>query len=177
MLGPKGSFFVTRKTAYRDAKPVQYTLNLPISKGTLAIPKLGGSLTMPGRDTRIHVTDYPIGESTLVYCTAEIFTWQKYPERTVVVVYGSAGETHELLLKRGAKGPAKITTSDDVKTKTDRDLLYAQWKVDGVHKDQYILAGDIYIILACKSPPTPFPQTTPLSLTSPQPAKQPTATG
>lgn len=151
VLGPKGSFFVTRKTAYRDAAAIQYTLNLPTSRGTLAIPKLGGSLTMPGRDTRIHVTDYPLGDSLLVYCTAEIFTWQKYADRTVVVVYGAANETHELLLKRGAKGPANITTSADVKTKTEGDALYAQWKVDAIQGDQFILAGDVHIILVCKS--------------------------
>jgi hypothetical protein len=148
VVGPKGSFFVTRKTAYRDAQPVSYTLTLPTSKGQLTIPALGGSLTMPGRDTRIHVTDYPIGDLTLVYCTAEIFTWQKYEDKTVVVLYGVAGETHELLLKRGPLEMFSVT-SPGVKTKVDGQYLYAQWSSMDIEM-QFIRAGNVYIYLVCK---------------------------
>ena len=44
-------------------------------------------MALCGRDSRIHVTDYPIGEYSLLHFTAEVFTWQSYEDRTVAVVY------------------------------------------------------------------------------------------
>ncbi|KAL2126382.1 hypothetical protein VTI74DRAFT_1017 [Chaetomium olivicolor] len=145
MVGPDGGFYVTRKTAFRDRNPVSYTLTLPTSKGTLPIPKLGGTLTMPGRDTRIHVTDYPLGSQTLVYCTAEIFTWKKFDAKTVVFVYGGLDETHELLLKRNPVTVLATKTSSGVKTETDGVYLYAQWKT--TTDRQMIRAGGLTIYM------------------------------
>ncbi|KAK3310903.1 glycoside hydrolase family 35 protein [Chaetomium strumarium] len=146
VLGPKGSFFVTRKTAFREAKPVNYTLTLPTSKGKVTIPHLGGALTMSGRDTKIHVTDYPVGDTSLVYCTAEIFTWQKYETKTALVVYGGMGETHELLIKRDSNSMASAAkTSADVKTGQDGPYLYVQWQTTGDR--QFVVLGDLFIYL------------------------------
>ena len=84
--------------------------------GSLTIPQLGGKLTLLGRDSKIHVADYPVGDHHLLYSTAEIFTWyvdsldKRYSEtfhclsvyrkkdsfKTVLIVYGQWGETHEL---------------------------------------------------------------------------------
>jgi hypothetical protein len=147
VVGPEGSFYVARKTAFRDKNPVPYTLKLPTSKGVIMIPYLGGTLTMPGRDTRIHVTDYPIGDTLLVYSTAEIFTWQKYEDKTIAVMYGAADETHELLIKRNSMF-GKV--SPDVKTKQEGMYMYAQWKPTMVQ--QTIQVGDdLYIYLVGKS--------------------------
>jgi hypothetical protein len=98
---------------------------------------------------RIHVTDYPIGDVTLVYCTAEIFTWQRYEDKAVIVLYGALGETHELLLKRG---PLEMftATSPGVKTKVDGQYLYAQWSTMDIEM-QTIRAGNIYIYLVGRS--------------------------
>ncbi|KAK4042488.1 hypothetical protein C8A01DRAFT_44500 [Parachaetomium inaequale] len=145
VVGPKGSFFVTRKTTYRETNPISYTLTLSTSKGQMTIPHLGGTLTMPGRDTRIHVTDYPVGDMTLVYCTAEIFTWQKYEGKTILVLYGGIGETHELLIKRSPLG-LFTATSPNVKTKQDGQYLYAQLTITD-EKRQWIRAGNLYIYL------------------------------
>ncbi|KAK3298537.1 glycoside hydrolase family 35 protein [Chaetomium fimeti] len=148
VVGPEGSFYVTRKTAYKDPGPVSYTLKLPTSKGVITIPHLGGTLTMPGRDTRIHVTDYPVGDTTLVYCTGEVFTWQEYEGQTILVVYGGMGETHELLMKRTALGMF-TKTSPGVKTKQDGQHLYAQWKTTE-DEEQFIRAGNLYIYLIAR---------------------------
>jgi hypothetical protein len=148
--GPRGSFFFAHKIEFRDRNAVSYTLTLPTSKGQMTIPQLGGTLTMPGRDTRIHVTDYELGGNmALVYCTAEIFTWQQYHDRTVLVLYGEAGETHELLFKRDPSNMT-IATSSDVQTKEDGKYLYAQWKIGAVN-DQFIRAGNLHILLLGKS--------------------------
>ncbi|AEO65317.1 glycoside hydrolase family 35 protein [Thermothielavioides terrestris NRRL 8126] len=149
VVGPQGSFYVARKTAYRDASPVNFTLRLPTaSKGAVTIPHLGGALTMPGRDSRIYVTDYPVGAMTLVYCTAEIFTWQKFDNgQTVAVLYGGVvGETHELLLQRGgADLQATVTRSPEVRTSLEGQFVYAQWTTTGDR--QFVRVGNTYIYL------------------------------
>jgi hypothetical protein len=148
VVGPEGSFYVARKTAFRDRDPVPYTLKLPTSKGVITIPHLGGTLTMPGRDTRIHVTDYPLGDTLLVYSTAEIFTWQKYEDKTIAVLYGAADETHELLIKRNSVfGKA----SPDVKTKQDGMYMYAQWKPTMAQHQTIQVGDDLYIYLVGQS--------------------------
>lgn len=155
VVGPEGSFYVTRKTAFRDRNPVPYTLKLPTSKGLITVPHLGGTLTMPGRDTRIHVTDYPIGDTLFVYCTAEIFTWQQYEDKTIAVVYAGTDETHELLIKRNS---VFEKTSPDVKTKRDGMYMYAQWTTTATQ--QTIQVGDdLYIYLIGKSTASPKPTT------------------
>lgn len=52
-----------------------YTLSLATSLGALAIPTLGGTLALEGKDSKIHVVDYTAGSTTLLYSTAEIMTW------------------------------------------------------------------------------------------------------
>jgi hypothetical protein len=67
--------------------------------GNITVPQMNDTtLTLNGRDSKVHVSDYDIGGATLVYSTAEVFTWHKYADKTVLVVYGGPGETHELVL-------------------------------------------------------------------------------
>ena len=70
----------------------------------MSIPQLEGSLTLSGRDSKVHVADYRVGNYTLLYSTAEIFTWQQYANQTVLIVYGGPGELHELAVKGPAEG-------------------------------------------------------------------------
>ncbi|KAJ4298716.1 hypothetical protein N0V88_003748 [Collariella sp. IMI 366227] len=145
VVGPEGGFYVTRKTAFRDKTPLNYTLTLPTSKGMIAIPKLGGTLTMPGRDTRIHVTDYPVDIHKVIYCTAEIFTWKKFDDKTIVFIYGGMGETHELLLERNPVSLLLTKVSPGVKTEQAGAYLYAQWTTGATR--QMIRAGSLFIYM------------------------------
>jgi hypothetical protein len=73
--------------------------NISTSKGIVTtIPQLGGSLTLSGRDSKWFVTDYDLGGTTLLYSTAEIFTWKAFADKTIVVVYGGPNELHELAI-------------------------------------------------------------------------------
>ncbi|KAH8907459.1 glycoside hydrolase family 35 protein [Coniochaeta sp. PMI_546] len=103
LIGGNGSFFVVRHTDYQSTDSTAYTLNLPTSAGNTTIPQLGGSLRLGRRDSKIHVADYPVGDYTLLYSTAEIFTWKKFEDKTVLVLYGGPDEQHELAIKTTAK--------------------------------------------------------------------------
>ncbi|KAJ4320159.1 hypothetical protein N0V94_003520 [Neodidymelliopsis sp. IMI 364377] len=94
------NFYFVRHAKYNTLDSTLYKLNIPTTAfGNITVPQVNGtSLTLNGRDSKIHVSDYDIGGATLVYSTAEVFTWHKYDDKTVLVVYGGPGETHELAL-------------------------------------------------------------------------------
>ncbi|KAK4192488.1 beta-galactosidase precursor [Podospora australis] len=112
-------FFVVRHQNYSETNSAQYQFSLSTEKGSFLVPFLGGSLTLPGRDSKIHVVNYWVADHQLLYCTAEIFTWQTYYDnieedprpRTVLVVYGGLGETHELSFNGTEKDTFRSSSS------------------------------------------------------------------
>ncbi|KAI4592309.1 hypothetical protein KJ359_011368 [Pestalotiopsis sp. 9143b] len=102
-------------SVFNSTETASYKLVLDGSSlGNITVPQLGGSLSLNGRDSKIHVSDYDIGGTTLLYSTAEIFTWQKYDSGTVLVVYGGAGEQHELAISQDAANGQTINAPSDV---------------------------------------------------------------
>ena len=76
--GSATNFFVARHAAYNSLASTSYRLTVPTSAGNITIPQLRNystSLTLNGRDSKIHVTDYDVGGINLHYSSAEIFTW------------------------------------------------------------------------------------------------------
>lgn len=63
-----------RHTAASSTEDTAYSLTLPTSLGNLTIPQLGGNLSLFGRDTKIHVVDYRVGQYTILYSSAEVMT-------------------------------------------------------------------------------------------------------
>jgi hypothetical protein len=128
----KTSFYFVRHSKYNSLASTSYKLNIQTSAfGNITVPQINGtSLTLNGRDSKIHVSDYDMGGATLVYSTAEIFTWHKYEDKTVLVVYGGPGETHELVLA--------VTGLDvlegDVKSTATRGYTLLNFKADGTRK-------------------------------------------
>ncbi|KDR69947.1 hypothetical protein GALMADRAFT_1351204 [Galerina marginata CBS 339.88] len=98
-VGKKTGFYTVRQTDASITTVQTYTLNLPTSFGTLQIPNIGGSLTLTGKDSKIHVVDYTAGTTTLIYSTGEIMTWATINGRDVIILYGNAGELHETAIK------------------------------------------------------------------------------
>ncbi|OCT47613.1 putative beta-galactosidase A [Cladophialophora carrionii] len=94
--GSATTFYIVRHYNCSSLSSTSYRLLLPTSIGNLTIPQLGGSLTLGGRDSKVHAADYDLGGTNLLYSTAEIFTWKIFGDRTVLIVYGDEGEHHEL---------------------------------------------------------------------------------
>ena len=90
--GTDTAFYVVRHAAVSTLDSTNYTFTI----GNTTVPQLGGQLTLPGRDSKIHVSDYNVGLYDLAYSTAEVFTWKNSSAGSVLVVYGGAGELHEL---------------------------------------------------------------------------------
>lgn len=75
ILSNTTNFYVIRHSAYNTLDSTDYTLSVSTSNGNATIPQLGGSFTLNGRDSKIHVTDYDIGGIDVLYSSAEVFTW------------------------------------------------------------------------------------------------------
>lgn len=128
ILGEETRFYVTRHTDYQPLEDTKYKLNVPTSHGNVTIPKLRGSLVLQGRDSKIHVTDYDVGGINLVYSSAEVYTWKKYNDaKTVLILYGGEGETHEFALPKSL-GKPKTTCSDILICKKSGKII-VNWEV------------------------------------------------
>jgi hypothetical protein len=51
------------------------------------------------------VTNYDLGRIDLLYSSADIFTWAKYPSGTVLILYGGENETHEFAVESSLGSP------------------------------------------------------------------------
>ncbi|OIW30547.1 glycoside hydrolase family 35 protein [Coniochaeta ligniaria NRRL 30616] len=142
IVGANGSFFVARHTDYQSIEPTTYTLNLPTSRGNITIPQLGGFLTLGRRDSKIHVVDYPVGDYTLLYSTAEIFTWKQFEDKTVLVVYGGPDEQHELAIKTSAKN---WKADNGLTVATKNGGLVVNWETTSTRR--ILQVGDLYIYI------------------------------
>jgi hypothetical protein len=91
--------------------------------------------------------DYPVGKHRLVYSTAEVFTWKKFHDRTVLVLYGGADELHEVAIKDETK--LKVVEGDGVKIEQKNNAGVFQFKTSS--KRRVVQAGSLHIYLLGKS--------------------------
>jgi hypothetical protein len=143
LIGTSGSFFVVRHTVYTTTASASYTLNLPTTSGNVSIPQLGGSLTLSGRDSKIHVTDYPVGSYALLYSTAEIFTWKNFGAKTVLLVYGGPNEQHELAIKSSTK---KWTADEGLTVASKNGNVVVNWQVTTTRRILTVGDLEVYIV-------------------------------
>lgn len=144
VLGSTGSFFVVRHLDYTSQGSSNYTLSLPTSLGTISVPQLGGSfLSLNGRDSKVHVTDYPVGDSKLLYSTAEIFTWQVFDNKTVLIVYGGPNELHELAVLDVTGGT--VLEGDGVTIQQSNGSFVAQWQTSADRR--IVQFGDLLVYI------------------------------
>jgi hypothetical protein len=150
-FGNGTGFYFLRHSKYNSLDSTSYKLKISTSAfGNITVPQTNGtSLTLNGRDAKIHVSDYDLGGTTLVYSTAEIFTWHKYADKTVLVVYGGPGETHELAL--AVTGLEVL--EGDVQSTATRGYTLLNFKADGTRKVAKLGVGSnfVYVHMLGKS--------------------------
>lgn len=141
--GSATNFYVVRHTDFQQKTPTSYTLSLNTSQGEVSIPQLGGSLTLSGRDSKWHVTDYDLGGTTLLYSTAEIFSWKKFAKNTVLVVYGGPGEQHELAVV--GRSPAHVVEGTGITAKNTGKATVLNWQTESTRR--VVQIGDLLVYI------------------------------
>lgn len=148
ILGNVTNFYVTRHTDYTSLDATPYTLTVPTSAGSVTIPQLGGTLTLSGRDTKVQVTDYDVGGHNLIYSSSDVYTHGLASgERRVLLLYGLAGETHELAFASSLGEPTVEGDSSTVKVETVGATVVVQWNVTEERKVlHYGTNLDVYLL-------------------------------
>jgi hypothetical protein len=137
------SLYVIRHDAYESRAVSPYHLKLHTSRGNIVVPSLDGSLTLNGRDSKIHVSDYQVGNKKLLYSSAEIFTWKKYDDKTVLILYGGPGETHEAAII--SKSKLRVIAGPNVLSRSSDGVVVFNWKTS---IDRTVLQiGDLQVYL------------------------------
>ncbi|KAJ5247363.1 CAZyme family GH35 [Penicillium chermesinum] len=138
------SFFVVRHSDYSSRDSVEYTLKLPVA-GNVSIPQLGGKLTLGGRDLKIHVVNYDVAGTNVLYSTGEIFTWKKTDNGKILVLYGDTGEHHELAVSGASKSSVVEGSSSGITSKKVGSALIIGWDVSTSRR--IVQVDDLRIIL------------------------------
>lgn len=141
--GTQGNFYVVRHLDYASQASTNYTIEFLTSVGPLIIPQLGGSLTLNGRDSKLQVSDYFAGINVL-YSTAEVFTWKQYGDKTVLLVYGDTGETHEMAFNTTSE--PVVVEGERVKTKFMQGNWVVQCITDSTRKVVKMGSFTVYIL-------------------------------
>ncbi|KAK6071151.1 glycosyl hydrolase family 35 [Seiridium cupressi] len=135
-----------RHSTFNSTSATTYKLTLEgTSIGNVTVPQLAGVLSLNGRDSKIHVSDYDLGGAKLIYSTAEIFTWQKYDDSTVLVVHGGPGEQHELAIARNTTCGQTIQASPDLRVESTAASVIVNWQVTST--DQYVRIGNLQVYI------------------------------
>lgn len=147
LIGNKSasSFFVLRHSDYSSQESTSYKLKLPTSAGNLTIPQLGGTLTLNGRDSKIHVTDYDVGGTNILYSTAEIFTWKKFADKKVLIVYGGENEHHEIAVSSKSEPSIVEGPESGISTKVLDNSVVIAWDVSPTRR--IVKVDDLQIFL------------------------------
>lgn len=153
-------FYISRHTEYDTTSAVPYKLRVStVNHGDIEIPQLGGDLILTRRDSKIHVSDYPVGDEHLIYSSAEVFTWKKYDDKTVLVLYGGPNEHHEIAVE-GRSGNDKRQEGFEVEGENvtveqaaDGDYTIISWDISDDVEDRKVVRvnGNFYIYMLSKS--------------------------
>lgn len=99
-----GAFYVTIHAKSSSATIESFKLHVSTSIGNLTIPQHAGSIVLNGHQSKILVTDFAMGNSTLTYSTAEVLTYAIIDSKPVVVLSAGVGESVEFHIKGATKG-------------------------------------------------------------------------
>lgn len=147
------SYFVARHSDYTSQASTSYKLRLPTSAGNLTVPQIGGNLTLNGRDSKIHVVDYDVVGTNILYSTAEVFTWKKFADYKVLILYGGDGEYHELAVSSKSDFEVLEGPASGISSKKSGSTVIIGWEASSTRR--IIQVDDLRIFLLGKlSSPT-----------------------
>ncbi|KAG9233709.1 putative beta-galactosidase [Amylocarpus encephaloides] len=107
-----GAFYVTAHTFSPSTALTTFKLKVSTSVGNLTIPQYNSSIVLNGRESKILVTDFKIGNEKLIYSTAEVLTVSVQGKHPLVFLWLPAGESGEFFL--GVARHGKIAKGDAI---------------------------------------------------------------
>lgn len=90
------------------------------------------------------MTDYDLGGTNLLYSSAEIFTWKKFDDKTVLVVYGGPGEQHELAIV--STSSATTVEGSGITTQSTNGTTILNWQTSSTRRVVQVGSLLVYIL-------------------------------
>jgi hypothetical protein len=143
--GTATNFYLVRHSDYQSLATASYKMVVSTSQGNITVPQLTSSLTLAGRDSKWFVTDYAMGNLTLLYSSAEIYTWHQFEDKTVLLVYGGFGEQHELAVITSLS-EAQVIRGNNVTTTRLDETIVVNWQASPINQ-ALVKIGDLFIYL------------------------------
>ncbi|KAF8588348.1 glycoside hydrolase family 35 protein [Ramaria rubella] len=92
------NYYVVRQVSNNFTTPISFSLKVNTTSGVLTVPQLGGQITLAGRESKILVSEYPFGGSSITYSTAEIMTQATIDNTDYIILYVSSGQSFEAVV-------------------------------------------------------------------------------
>ena len=92
------AFYVTIHTSSPSTDLTAFKLDVSTSEGNFTIPQLSNDIVLNGRESKIVVTDFPIGKQKLVYSTAEVLTINVQDQKPILFLWLPEDESGEFFL-------------------------------------------------------------------------------
>ncbi|PNS14573.1 hypothetical protein CAC42_2630 [Sphaceloma murrayae] len=94
----EGGFYILQQNRTASQDSVTTDLTVQTSAGKFTLP----NINLNGRQSKIVVTDYPLGQSTLLYSSADLASFGTFETRDVVIMYAEAGQSSTFAFKDAA---------------------------------------------------------------------------
>ncbi|KAI0477066.1 family 35 glycosyl hydrolase [Xylariaceae sp. FL0804] len=91
----QAGFYVLQHSTSSSRDVTTFSVSLNTSAGTITVP----NVQLNGRQSKIAVTDYRMGNTTLLYSSSDIAAFGIFDNTTVLVLYADAGQTGEFAFK------------------------------------------------------------------------------
>ncbi|CAE7223865.1 unnamed protein product [Rhizoctonia solani] len=104
----QAAFYVTIHATSSVTTKDSFQLKVATSAGSLTVPTTG-NITLNGRDSKIIVTDFKVGNATLLYSTAEILSHATLDGKEYLALWLPENESGEFVVKGGSKSQNVLT--------------------------------------------------------------------
>ncbi|GMF69527.1 unnamed protein product [Aspergillus oryzae] len=146
--GTKANFYVVRHADFTFTGNARYRMTVSTSIGNVTLPQLHNTtLSLNGRDSKLHVTDYDVGGINMIYSSAEVLTWARALGSTrVLVLYGGEDEVHEVAFSRALSEPVILDgPTSGIIIEQQQAAWVIQWRVTATPR--VIQIGDLELHL------------------------------
>lgn len=97
-------FYVVRHSNSTSDTPATFKVQLQTSVGLVTAPTYADGVSLDGHIAKIMVTDFAIGNESIIYSTAEVLTYAIIDGKTTVVLWSAAGEINEAYITGASVG-------------------------------------------------------------------------
>jgi hypothetical protein len=98
------AFYVARHASPSSTTTETFKLTVNTTLGVFQIPRMNSSVTINGTEAKILVTDFHLGNKTLIYSTAEVLTYSVLGGSPTLVLWVPTGQSGEFYVKDATSG-------------------------------------------------------------------------